>query len=87
MANTKKTSAEEKNIDFESSMQRLEEIVAVLEKGKVGIDESMELYEEAISLARKCSAVLDQAEQRVSVLRLGTDGKLVLEDFKGESND
>ena len=87
MANTKKNSSEEKKIDFETSMQRLEEIVAALEKGKVGLDESMELYEEAISLARKCNAVLDQAEQRVSILRLGADGKLGLEDFKGESND
>ena len=81
MANTKK------KIDFEASMQRLEEIVSMLEKGKAGLDESMKLYEEAISLARECNAALDGAEQKVKILRLTGEGSVELCDFAGEDND
>ena len=87
MANTKKASAnEEKKIDFESSMQRLEEIVATLEKGKVGLDESMKLYEEAISLARDCNVALENAEQKVKIVKMTSDG-VFLESFTGGEND
>ena len=84
---TKKASlVEEKKIDFESSMQRLEEIVAALEKGKVGLDESMKLYEEAISLARDCNIALEDAEQKVKIVKITPDG-VMLESFGGGDND
>ena len=87
MANTKKASAnEEKKIDFEASMQRLEEIVAALERGKVGLDESMKLYEEAIALARDCNTALENAEQKVKAVKMTPDG-VVLESFTGGEND
>ena len=88
MANTKKASATEaKKIDFEASMQRLEEIVSTLEKGKVGLDGSMKLYEEAIYLARECNAALDTAEQKVKILRLAGAEGVELLDFEGSEND
>lgn len=87
MANTKKASAnEEKKIDFEASMLRLEQIVLTLEKGKVGLDESMKLYEEAISLARDCNVALENAEQKVKIVKMTGDG-VVLESFTGGEND
>lgn len=87
MASAKKASANDKNIDFESSMQRLEEIVSLLERGKVGLDDSMKLYEEAISLARDCNSALESAEQKVKMLKLSADGSVELEDFRGSEND
>lgn len=87
MANTKNASVvEEKKIDFESSMQRLEQIVLTLEKGKVGLDESMKLYEEAISLARDCNVALENAEQKVKIVKMTGDG-VFLESFTGGEND
>ena len=34
-------------ITFESAMQRIEEIVSILENGNSSLDESLELFEEA----------------------------------------
>ncbi len=53
---------------FEESVARLEEIVHELEAGSVGLDESLKLYEEGISLVRVCNQKLDAAEQKIKVL-------------------
>ena len=67
-------------------MQRLETIVSTLERGKVGLDESMKLYEEAISLARDCNKALETAEQKVKMVKMTPEG-IVLENFVGGEND
>ncbi len=59
---------------FEESMQRLEEIVSLLEKGEAPLKESMGLFEEGMRLAAECGKQLDQAEQAVVRLVKGTDG-------------
>ena len=42
---------EEKKITFEQALGRLEEIVALLEKGDAPLDQSLELYEEGAARA------------------------------------
>lgn len=59
---------------FEEAMAALEDLVARLEAGKVGLDESLALYEEGMKLVRLCNAQLDRAEQRVEAVRLTADG-------------
>ena len=71
----------EKNMSFEASIERLEEIVHILESGNESLDNSLKLYEEGIALIRSCSSLLENAEQSVKVLRLQADGKAVLENF------
>ena len=71
----------EKNMGFEASMTRLEEILHTLESGKESLDASLKLYEEGIALIRSCTSLLEDAEQSVKMLRLQADGKAVLEDF------
>ena len=53
---------EEKKMKFESSMERLEQIVRALESGDMGLEESLKLYEEGITLVRSCNETLEQAE-------------------------
>lgn len=53
---------------FEKSVKELEEIVNRLEKGDVALDESLELFEKGIKLAKECNEMLDKAEKKVSVL-------------------
>ena len=53
---------------FEESMERLEAIVAQLEKGECGLDQSLKLFEEGAGLAGRCEELLDQAEQKVNLL-------------------
>lgn len=66
---------------FEEAFSRLEEIVRLLEKGDLPLDESLRLFEEGIQLARLCSAKLDEAEGRVEVLVKLKEGEPVTADF------
>lgn len=54
-------------------MKRLEEIVAQLEKGESGLDQSLKLFEEGTALAGSCAQMLDQAEQKVQLLLGGQE--------------
>ena len=56
-------------------MARLEEIVALLERGEAPLEQAMALFEEGAKLLRECTAQLDKAEQKVSLLIAGEDGK------------
>ena len=64
----------EKELSFEQSLQRLEEIVGALEKGDVTLNDSMAMFEEGTALIRRCSTMLDSAEQQVVRLKKGPDG-------------
>lgn len=63
-----------KTLSFEESMQRLEEIVRLLERGDVPLDESLALFEEGSGLIAQCGKLLDSAEQKVIKLKKGSDG-------------
>lgn len=61
----------EKKLTFEHGMERLEEIVSKLERGEAALDESLKLFEEGAKLVTQCSAMLDKAEQKVTLLENG----------------
>lgn len=63
-----------KEMSFEQSLARLEEIVKLLEKGDAPLAESLGLFEEGAGLIRSCGKLLDEAEQKVVQLRKGPDG-------------
>ena len=54
---------------FEALYRRLEETVAKLEGGNLSLEESLSLYEEGMTLARKCQQMLQDAELRVTRLQ------------------
>ncbi len=60
--------AAKKQLSFEQSMDRLEEIVARLESGSGTLEEAIALFEEGSKLAGSCSEMLDKAEQKVTKL-------------------
>lgn len=62
-----------KKINFEQSIQRLEEIVRSLEKGDMPLNESLSLFEEGTNLIAVCTNILDEAEQKVVKLKKGAD--------------
>ncbi len=64
-----------KEMSFEQSLARLEEIVKLLEKGDAPLAESLGLFEEGTGLIRSCGKMLDEAEQKVVQLRKGPDGE------------
>ena len=60
--------ASQDEVDFESSLEQLESIVAALETDDLGLQEALMRYEEGIRLARACSDALQKAELRVQEL-------------------
>lgn len=64
------------NISFEEAVGRLEQIVRLMEEGKLSLDDSLAAFEEGIALVRFCNGKLDSAEQRVRILLNGEDGVL-----------
>lgn len=72
--------SKEKEENFEDSMKKLEEIVTVLEKGELNLDESVEKFEEGMKLSRKCNKILEDAEKKITIL-LEKDGKIEEENF------
>lgn len=53
---------------FEEAIKELEKVVASLESGDNGLDESIELFEKGIKLSKECQKMLDTAEKKVRVL-------------------
>jgi exodeoxyribonuclease VII small subunit len=64
---------------FEQTLGRLEEILRLLEEGKIGLDEALARYEEGVGLLRKAYDLLATAERRVLLLcGVDSEGKPIL---------
>lgn len=46
---------------FEKRLERVREIVALLEAGDVPLEEGVQLFQEGVRLSRECSLELEQA--------------------------
>ncbi len=68
--------------NFEHTLSRLEKIVNQLEEGSVPLEQSIELYEEGITLAKECMETLSKAELKIKQLTKNLNGKLELTDYE-----
>ena len=73
------------NMNFEASMERLEQIVRAMERGDVPLEESLKLFQEGTELVRSCAKLLDDAQMQIQTVLTAPDGSPVLEDFADES--
>jgi exodeoxyribonuclease VII small subunit len=69
---------------FEQSLRRLQTIVEQLERGEVTLDESLQLYEEGIALAKSCAEKLTQAELKLKKLGKDMEGHFHLTEEESE---
>ncbi|MFM9960047.1 MAG: exodeoxyribonuclease VII small subunit [Planctomycetaceae bacterium] len=53
---------------FEAALAELQRIVADLENGSVGLEESLARFERGVTLLKTCYATLEQAEHRIELL-------------------
>lgn len=53
---------------FEESLEELEALVDRLERGQLLLDESLELFERGMKLARVCNRKLSKAERKIEML-------------------
>ncbi|KRE98594.1 exodeoxyribonuclease VII small subunit [Frateuria sp. Soil773] len=71
-------------VDFEHSLDELEQLVARMEGGELSLDDSLTAFERGIGLYRHCQQALDKAELRVRLL-LDPDAPDTAEPFEPES--
>ena len=70
-----------KSMSFEESLEKLEEIVDLLESGEHPLEKSLELFKEGVKLVKDCNSKLESIEKSVKIL-VAKDGEMVEEDFK-----
>ena len=58
-------------LTFEAAFARLREIAAELEADTLSLEESLKRYEEATVLSARCQELLQEAEDRITVLQNG----------------
>ncbi len=60
---------------FEQALGDLEKIVTEVEQGKIGLEESIEKYEQGMKLIKYCRAILEQAEKRIETISKDAQAK------------
>lgn len=75
---------ERADINFDQSLGRLEEIVRLLEKGELNLNDSVAVFEEGVSLVKECNMALAKAEQKVLMVKKDLDSQPVFVEFQGE---
>ena len=67
--------------NFEENINKLETIVADLEKGDLNLDDSVKKFEEGIKISKECNKMLEEAEKKITIL-LQEDDKIEEKAFK-----
>lgn len=71
----------EKELNFEEAMSKLDKIASELETGKLTLDESVSKFEEGMALSKKCNDMLESAEKKITML-IKTDDEIKEENFE-----
>ena len=56
------------NLDFESSIKELENIIKLLESGEVSLEQSIKLFEKGVALTDNCRKTLENARAKIITL-------------------
>lgn len=76
----------EKPPTFEEALARLEAIAEQIERGQIGLEESITRYEEGMTLVRQCRDLLTRAEHRIQQINQKADGSIEEKDFAAPSS-
>lgn len=64
------------NLDFDSALTRLEEIVEQLESGQLSLEDSLAVFEEGVKIALYCQKELKKTDGKVQRLLRKLNGDL-----------
>ena len=71
-----------KKLTFEEALKQLETIAEQIERGTIGLEESIDKYEEGMALVKQCRDILSKAELKIQQLQQRADGTLETSSFK-----
>lgn len=77
---------EKQELTFEQSLEELEQIVADLEDGQLGLSESLAKYEQGVQRLKQCYESLQKAERKIELLAgVDAEGNPVTQPFDDEA--
>ena len=83
MAKKKTTPRDECAVTFEESLTELENIVADLESGKLGLSDALARYEQGVQHLKSCQQLLERAERKIELLSgVDADGNPITQPFE-----
>ena len=74
-------------MNFEEAIKELEQIVEKLEQGELTLEQSLDMFQRGVALSNLCAKMLDEAEQKVSILIKNKDGTVVKQGFTNSQED
>jgi exodeoxyribonuclease VII small subunit len=74
-------------LNFERALSELEATVDKLEKGRMKLNESLDLFERGIKLAKYLKTELGKAEKKIEILLQDETGEVKAEPFSTVSED
>ena len=57
-----------KKKNFENQLDRLKDIVDMMEKGNVKLEDALKLFEEGVGIYSNCNKLLEDAEQKIKIM-------------------
>jgi exodeoxyribonuclease VII small subunit len=79
-----KPSATNPQPSFENAVERLEQIVELMESDKMPLEDLLVSYEEGTKLVKFCQQQLEAAEKRIEIITRNAKGEPKLEQFEPE---
>lgn len=76
-----------KSKTFEEALERLEQIVDLMENEQTGLEDAVKLYKEGVELSVLCSKKLSKAEQEVVLLQKNAEGVFSAKKFAADDDD
>ncbi len=73
-ANTESGADTDAGAGFEEHLQSVEEAIRRLESGDIPLEQSIDLYAQAMEHLRACHGFLESAEARLEIVRQGAGG-------------
>jgi len=61
---------------YEKALKNLEDIVKEIESGDLPLEQAIKKFEEGIRLSKFCSQILDETEQKITILLKDSDGNI-----------
>ena len=71
--------AKKKEPTFEENLEKLQTVMEKVEKGELGLEDTIKQFEEGMNLIKKCREILDNAELRINKLK---ENSTETEDFE-----
>lgn len=71
-------------IDFETSMEELENIIKELESGDLPLEDAIKKFESGMKYSTYCNDMLDKTEKKISILLEDANGNIKEEPFENE---